>query len=62
MHQILLLLLLRLLTNLQFKITVTACNLAVGLELAGKNMDKVKVFDGSWSEWGQENSGGVVIS
>ena len=30
---------------------VTACILALAAEIAG--FDKVKVYDGSWSEWGQ---------
>ena len=31
---------------------VTACVLSLGLNMAGR--DDVKVYDGSWSEWGQE--------
>ena len=33
---------------------VTACVLALGLELAGAR--KVAVYDGSWSEWGLPGS------
>ena len=40
---------------------VTACNLALGMELAGKNMNKVRVYDGSWSEWGRVGGGEVVL-
>ena len=31
---------------------VTACYLAAGLEIAGMEMGRVAVYDGSWSEWG----------
>lgn len=31
---------------------ITACILALGAHLSGLDMDKVSVYDGSWTEWG----------
>ena len=34
---------------------VTACVLAVGLDILGKNLEASAIYDGSWSEYGSRD-------